>query len=85
MRHYRGGVAQQKVLTGWYKRYCALNIEVDFLLRAILAGDTDEAVKLGLLETEPKDFALCSFICPSKVNVCGIIEAGLRMVEDEGL
>ncbi len=79
------GSYRPMVLTGLYDRYVPLNLMVDFLLRAVLARDTDEAIQLGILETDPEDFALCSFVCPSKVDVCGIIKQGLREIEEEGI
>ncbi len=71
------------VMTGLYDRYLPMRIMVDYLVRAVLAHDTDEAVKLGILETDPEDFALCSFACPSKMDVVGIIRNGLKEVEEE--
>ena len=79
-----GGV-RALVLTGHYDRVMPLNIMVDFLVRAVLAGDTDEAISLGILETDPEDFALCDFICPSKTEVQAIIRRGLRMIQEEGI
>ena len=62
-----------------------MNIMVDYLTRAVLAKDSDEAIALGLLETDPEDFALCAFACPSKMDLCGIIRKGLDQVEKEGI
>jgi Na+-transporting NADH:ubiquinone oxidoreductase subunit A len=73
------------VLTGLYDRYLPMNIMTDFLVRAVLARDADEAIALGLLETDPEDFALCSFVCPSKMDLCGIIRKGLDQIEKEGI
>jgi Na+-transporting NADH:ubiquinone oxidoreductase subunit NqrA len=46
------------VLTGLYDQYLDLDIMIDYLVRAVLANDTDEAVKLGLLSVDPEDFAV---------------------------
>ena len=73
------------VMTGLYDNYMPMRIMVDYLVRAALAHDTDEAVKLGILETEPEDFALCSFVCPSKMDIVGIIRNGLKEIEEEEL
>lgn len=73
------------IMTGQFDRIMPLNIMVDYLLRAVLAGDTDEAIELGILETAPEDFALCDFICPSKTEVQSIIRKGLAMIEEEGI
>ena len=62
-----------------------MNIMVDYLVRAVLANDTEEAIKLGILETDPEDFALCAFACPSKMDLVGIMRKGLAAIEQEGL
>jgi Na+-transporting NADH:ubiquinone oxidoreductase subunit A len=79
------GELRPMVLTGLYDRYLPMNIMTDFLVRAVLARDADEAIALGLLETDPEDFALCSFVCPSKMDLCGIIRKGLDQIEKEGI
>jgi len=71
--------------TGIYDRYMPLDIMVDFLLRAVIAHDTEEAVQLGILEADPEDFALCAFACPSRTDVVGLIRQGLEEIEDEGV
>ena len=73
------------VLTGLYDRYMPMQIMVDYLVRAVLANDTDEAIKHGILETLPEDFGLCTFVCPSKTDVSSIIGRGLDMIEKEGI
>ena len=73
------------VLTGLYDKYMPLNILVDYLVRAVIAHDTDEAIKLGILETAPEDFALCALVCPSKTDLVGIIRKGLDEIETEGI
>ena len=79
------GSPRTMVLTGLYDQVMPMNILVDYLVRAVLAHDTDEAVKLGLLEVDPEDFALCAFVCPSKMDVVAIIRQGLAEVEKEGI
>jgi len=79
------GGERAMVLTGYYDRVMPMNILVDYLVRAVLAKDTDEAIQLGILETAPEDFALCDFICPSKTEVQAIIREGLELIEEEGI
>ena len=67
-----------------YDEYTPLDIPVFFLLRAILANDIEEAERLGILEVDPEDFALCSVVCPSKVDIGHIIQKGLSFIEKEG-
>ncbi len=79
------GGHRSMVLTGHYDKYLPMNIMVDYLVRAVIANDTDEAITLGILETDPEDFSLCSFVCPSKMDLGGIIRRGLDMIEAEGI
>lgn len=72
------------VLNDVYDRYVALDIPTYFLLKAVIAGEIEEAEKLGILECDEEDFALASFACPSKVDVGGIIHKGLDLIEKEG-
>jgi Na+-transporting NADH:ubiquinone oxidoreductase subunit A len=79
------GSHRAMVVTGWMDRYQPLNILTDYLVRAALAHDTDEMVQLGILETDPEDFALASFVDPHKTDVCAIIKQGLEEIEAEGI
>lgn len=72
------------VLNNIYDDLITLQIPTYFLLRAILSGDVDEAERLGILECDEEDFALCSFACPSKTEVGQIIRHGLDTIEREG-
>ncbi len=81
----KNGGIRAMVLTGLYDRVMPLNIMVDFLVRAVIAGDTEEAIKLGILETDPEDFALCDFVCPCKTEIQELIRRGLEQIEAEGI
>ncbi len=54
------------------------------LYRAILAQDIEEMEQLGIYECDEEDFALCSFACPSKIDVGGVVRHGLDLMEKEG-
>jgi len=79
------GSKRAMVVTGWLDKHQPLNIMTDYLMRACLAHDTDEMIQLGILETDPEDFALASFVDPHKTDVCGIIKRGLEEIEEEGI
>lgn len=79
------GSYRSMVLTGLYDKYVPLDIMVDYLVRAVLAHDTDEAIKLGILSTDPEDFSLCSYVCPSKMDIYGVVKQGLEEIEKEGI
>ena len=53
------------------------------LYRSILAKDIEEMENLGIVECDDEDFALCSFSCPSKTDVSGVIRQGLNLLQAE--
>jgi Na+-transporting NADH:ubiquinone oxidoreductase subunit A len=79
------GSHRAMVVTGWMDKHQPLNIMTDYLVRAALAHDTDEMIQLGILETDPEDFALAAFVDPHKTDVCGIIKQGLQEIAEEGI
>jgi Na+-transporting NADH:ubiquinone oxidoreductase subunit A len=72
------------VLNNIYDALVPLDIMTYFLVRAVLAKDIEDAEALGILECDGEDFALCTFACPSKTDVSGIIDDGLAFIEKEG-
>lgn len=72
------------VLNNIYDSLVALDVMVYFLLKAVISGNIEEAEQLGILECDEEDFALCTFVCPSKTDVGGIISEGLALIEKEG-
>ena len=57
-----------------------MDIYINALLRSIEANDFEEMEQLGIYECDEEDVALCSFVCPSKTDVGGIIRKGLDIV-----
>jgi Na+-transporting NADH:ubiquinone oxidoreductase subunit A len=45
-----------------------LDLEPAFLLKALMAEDTEWAEELGCLELDEEDLALCSFVDPGKAD-----------------
>ena len=72
------------VQTGLFEQVVPMDLYPDFLLKSILAEDIAEMEGLGIYEVSEEDFALCSYIDPSKNDVCGIIRQGLELIEKEG-
>jgi len=70
---------------GQWEKVLPFDIHLSYLLRAIEAGDVQEAEALGLLELAEEDVALCAFIDPSKTEVCDRIRHGLNLYETENL
>ncbi|MBN1550482.1 Na(+)-translocating NADH-quinone reductase subunit A [bacterium] len=79
-----GGV-RAIVNIGAWERVFALDVHISYLIRAILAEDLEEACDLGLLEVTEEDVALCTFACPSKMELGEIIRKGLDLYEKENL
>lgn len=71
------------VMSGNYRQVTALDIYPDMLAKAIISEDIDQMERLGLLETDPEDVALCSYICPSKIEFTEIYRRGLDLFEKE--
>ncbi len=51
---------------GRYERVWPFDILPTPLLRALVAGDLEQAERLGCLELDEEDVALCSFVCPGR-------------------
>ncbi len=69
---------------GSYERVMPLDILPTPLLRAIAINDLDDAEQLGVLELVEEDLALCSFVCPSKLDHCAALRRNLNIIEKEG-
>ena len=67
-----------------YERVFPFDILPTFVLRALLAGDTEKAVELGCLELDEEDLALCSFVCPGKFEYGPLLRQVLTTIEKEG-
>lgn len=51
-----------------FDRVFPLRLPLSPLLRALVAGDVRSAATFGALELEEEDLALCSFLCPAKLE-----------------
>ena len=69
---------------GTYERVVPLDILPTQLLRALIVGDTATAQKLGALELDEEDLALCTFVCPGKYEYGPILRDSLTRIEKEG-
>jgi Na+-transporting NADH:ubiquinone oxidoreductase subunit A len=71
------------VLTGVYEKVFPFNIYPMQLLKAILAEDVDQMEQLGIYEVIEEDFALCEFVCPSKMEMQVLIRKGMDLMKKE--
>lgn len=72
------------VMSGQYDKVLPMDILPVFLLKAILAKDIEKMEALGIYEVSEEDFALCEFVCTSKIDVQKIISEGLELIREEG-
>ena len=72
------------VSTGEYEKLVPMDILPVHLCKAILVEDIELMEQLGIYEVAPEDLALCSYICPSKIEFGDIIEKGVEAMEKEG-
>ena len=58
-------------------------MEVPYLLRSLLTQDEDLAIDLGILELVEEDFALLSFVDPTKHNFIERASLLLKKIKDQ--
>ena len=69
---------------GTFERVMPMDILPTFLLRSLIVGDIEQAEKLGALELDEEDLALCTFVCPGKTDYGPVLRRNLSMIEKEG-
>ncbi len=69
---------------GLYERVMPMDLLPTPLLRALVMEDVERAEELGCLELDEEDLALCSFVCPSKLDYGAALRAVLTTIETEG-
>lgn len=78
------GSERAMVPVGSYEKVMPLDILPTQLLRSLIVGDTEMAQKLGCLELDEEDLALCTFVCPGKYEYGPILRNNLTHIEQEG-
>ena len=68
---------------GNYEDVMPMDILATQLLRALITKQTDLAQKLGCLELDEEDLALCSFVDHGKVDYGTILRDNLTTIEKE--
>ncbi len=72
------------VPVGNYEEVMPLDILATHLLRYLVVGDTEMAQKLGCLELDEEDLALCTYVCAGKYEYGPILRDNLTRIEAEG-
>jgi Na+-transporting NADH:ubiquinone oxidoreductase subunit A len=70
-------------MTGEYDKVFPMDIFPVQLIKAILVEDIDKMEQLGIYEVDEEDFALCEYVCTSKIEVQSIIRSGLDLMRKE--
>ena len=77
------GEERAYVFSGEYEKVLPMDIYPTHLIKSIMVGDIEMMENLGIYEVSPEDFALCEFVCTSKVEVQKIIREGLDLIKKE--
>jgi len=78
------GSERAMVPLGNYEKVMPLDVLPTQLLRALVVGDTEMAQKLGCLELDEEDLALCTYVCIGKYEYGPILRNNLSRIEKEG-
>ena len=77
------GSPRAMVPIGAYEKLVPLDILPTQLLRAMIVGDMEVVLDLGVLELDEEDLALCTFACPGKYEYGPILRDNLTRIERE--
>ena len=87
-KHYRWdarlkGGRRAIIVSGEYDRVFPMDIYPEYLIKAMIAGNLDRMEALGAYEVAPEDFALCEFVCTSKMPLQAIVREALDNLKKE--
>ncbi len=71
------------IMSGEYDKVMPMDILPEFLVKAIMAKDIDKMEQLGIYEVAPEDFALCEYVCTSKIETQKVVREGLDFLRKE--
>lgn len=71
------------IVSGEYDRVFPMDILPEHLVRACISGNIERQEELGIYEVAPEDFALCEFVCTSKVPVQQAVRDALDKLKAE--
>lgn len=71
------------VVNDVYGKVLPMHLYPVHLLKACLAQDIDKMEKFGIYEVLEEDFALCEYVCPSKIDIQQIITDGISLMLKE--
>lgn len=71
------------VVTGELEKVFPFDILPMQLVKAAITDDIDGMENLGIYEVAPEDFALCEYVCTTKINIQDKIRQGLDLIGEE--
>ncbi len=71
------------IMSGEYEKVFPMDILPEHLTRACISGNIERQEELGIYEVAPEDFALCEYICTSKVPVQRVVREALDKLKAE--
>lgn len=71
------------IVSGEYDKVLPMDIYPEYLLKAMIAGNLDKMEALGAYEVAPEDFALCEYVCTSKMPLQAIVRQALDNMKAE--
>ena len=71
------------IMSGEYERVFPMDIMPEQLVKAMIAHNLDRMEQLGAYEVAPEDFALCEFVCTSKIKTQSIVREALDYMRKE--
>jgi len=77
------GELRNFVVTGQYEKVFPWDILPVQLLKSIIIGDIEMMENLGIYEVAEEDFALCEYVCTSKIESQQLIRKGIEMMQKE--
>lgn len=84
MRPGRYGGVRAIIPMGAYEKVVATpDIEPEFLFKALSIGDLEESLRLGMLDLSEEEAALCTYVCPSKIQIDVLLREGLAQYRRE--
>lgn len=71
------------VVTGEMDKVLPFDVLPMQLIKAIMIKDIDAMEQLGIYEIAPEDFALCEYVCTSKIAIQETVREGLDIIQEE--
>lgn len=71
------------IFSGEYDKVFPFDILPEYLIRAMLTSDFEKMELLGIYEVIPEDFALCEYVCTSKMPLQKITQDAIAYMRSE--